>query len=63
MYSLDSLYQQKNCDILVAEEGQNVILRYQNDIVEIPYEQWKNLEEYILSYFQFQLQKLIKEHV
>lgn len=62
LHPLYSLYLEQNCNILSVDEQDGVILSYQNKIVKIPYKKWEKVEEYTLSYFQFQLEKLIKEY-
>ena len=45
-----------------VDEVEGVILSYQNKVIKIPYEKWEKMEEYTLSYFQFQLEKLLEEY-
>lgn len=60
--SLQSLYNEENCHIISIDEQKGVTLKYQDKIVKIPYEQWKKIEKYTLSYFQFQLEKVIQQY-
>lgn len=62
LYPLHSLYLEKNCQIVSIDEQQDVILNYQNKTVKIPYEQWKKIEDYTLSYFYFHLEKAIQQY-
>ena len=63
LHPLYSLYLEQNCNILSVDEVEGVILSYQNKVIKIPYEKWEKMEEYTLSYFQFQLEKLLEEYI
>ncbi len=62
LHLLQSLCKEENCHIISIDEQKGVILNYQDKIVKIPYKKWKKIEKYTLSYFQFQLEKVIQQY-
>ncbi len=62
LHPLYSLYLEQNCNILSVDEVEGVILSYQNKVIKFLMKNGKKMEEYTLSYFQFQLEKLLEEY-
>ncbi len=56
------IYLNENCDVISVDEREGVTLNYENKIVKIPYEEWKEIQEHVLSYFKFRLEKGIKQY-
>ena len=55
-------YLKENYHIISIDETKDVTLDYENKVVKIPYEEWKEIEEHALSYFKFRLEKAIKQY-
>lgn len=62
LHPLYSLYMEKNCNIISIDEVEGVVLNYQNKTVRVPYEEWEKMEEYVLAYFSFGLEKIVEQY-
>ncbi len=62
LHPLYSLYLEQNCNILSINEVEGVIVNYQKKVVKIPYDEWEKMEERVLSYSQFYLEKLVERY-
>lgn len=56
------IYLEEDYDIVSVDETEGVTLNYKNKLVKIPYEEWQQIQEHVLDYFKFRLEKGIKQY-